>query len=147
MEITIVSICACLLLSIIFNFKIYSEIISLRIKNSELQGKIQKTEKEKEELVSIDPGDKALIPNYGLSHTTSGENFYVTYEVDIVEVSQDNVKVKAKNFTSNDKWAKDPSHKQAIILFMQDKWVSKKEIELIVDDQMRRDKKLQQILN
>ena len=55
--------------------------------------------------------------------------------------------VKAIEFTSNDKFAKDPKNKSSIINFLQNKWVSKKEIELIVDDQMRRDRKLQQILN
>ncbi len=147
MEISIICLVVCLLASIIFNFKIYSEISLLRSKNSDLENKILKTEKEKEELVSIDVGDKALMPDYGLSHTTSGENFSVTYEVEITEVSQESVKVKAIDFTSSDKWAKDPSHKQAIISFMQNKWIPKKEIELIVDEQMRRDKKLQQILN
>ena len=59
----------------------------------------------------------------------------------------DKVKVKAINFTSNDKFAKDSKNKSAIINFLQDKWVNKKDIELIIDDSMRRDRKLQQILN
>jgi hypothetical protein len=59
----------------------------------------------------------------------------------------DKVKVKAIDYTSNDKFAKDPKNKSSIINFLQSKWVSKKEIELIVDDSMRRDRKLQQILN
>ena len=61
--------------------------------------------------------------------------------------SMDKVKVKAVGFTSNDRFAKDPKNKSSIINFLQDKWVKKKDIELIVDDSMRRDRKLQQILN
>ena len=59
----------------------------------------------------------------------------------------DKVKVNAVDYTSNDKFAKDPNNRSSIINFLQNKWISKKEIELIVDDQMRRDRKLQQILN
>jgi hypothetical protein len=78
--------------------------------------------------------------------TDTKESFHVTYEVEIVEVSMDKVKVKAIDFTSNDKFARDPKHKSAIIDFMKDKWISKRDIELIVDDSMRRDAKLQEIL-
>ena len=59
----------------------------------------------------------------------------------------DKVKVKAIDYTSTDRFAKDPKNKSAIINFLQDKWVKKKDIELIIDDSMRRDRKLQQILS
>jgi hypothetical protein len=108
---------------------------------------VDKVNQAQEELVSIDPGDRAILPDYGLEHTETKENFHVTYEVEVLEVSMDKVKVKAINFTSNDKFAKDSKNKSAIINFLQDKWVNKKDIELIIDDSMRRDRKLQQILN
>lgn len=113
---------------------------------SSLKSELSKIKKDKEEITSIDPGDKAIIPNYGLRFTSTNESFEVTYEVEIVEVSMDKVKVKAVNFTSNDKAGKDPSNRQGIIDFMQNKWVSKRDIELVVDDQMRRDIKLKEIL-
>ena len=106
-----------------------------------------KTKKYQEDLVSIDPGDRALLPEYGLKTLDTNENFHVTYEIEITEVSIDKVKVNAVDYTSNDKFAKDPNNRSSIINFLQYKWISKKEIELIVDDQMRRDRKLQQILN
>ncbi len=59
----------------------------------------------------------------------------------------DKVKVKAIDYTSTDRFAKDPKNKSAIINFLQNKWVNKKDIELIIDDSMRRDRKLQQILS
>ena len=108
---------------------------------------VEKTKKSQEDLVSIDPGDRAILPDYGLKQVDTNESFEVTYEVEIVEVSMDKVKVKAVGFTSNDRFAKDPKNKSSIINFLQDKWVKKKDIELIVDDSMRRDRKLQQILN
>ena len=108
---------------------------------------VDKVNQAQEDLISIDPGDRAILPDYGLQHTDTKESFSVTYEVEVLEVSMDKVKVKAIDYTSTDKFAKDPKNKQAIINFLQDKWVSKDSIELIVDDSMRRDRKLQQILN
>lgn len=118
-----------------------------------MKNEVEKTKQEQEELVSIDVGDKAIIPNYGLTHTSKNaskrsnkEDFQVTYEVEIVEVSTKKVKVRAVNFTSTDKFARDPKNKHSIIQFLQDKWVDRKSIELLVDEQMRRDRKLKQIL-
>lgn len=111
-----------------------------------MKNEVEKTKQEQEELVSIDVGDKAIIPNYGLTHTDTKEDFQVTYEVEIVEVSTKKVKVRAVNFTSTDKFARNPKNKHSIIQFLQDKWVDRKSIELLVDEQMRRDRKLKQIL-
>ena len=142
------------LLSLIFIGKLYSKNLDLQKELSKMKSEVEWSKKEverankaQEELVSIDPGDKAIIPNYGLQHTETKEDFQVTYEVEIVEVSIEKVKVKAIDFTSSDKFARDPNHKQAIIQFLQNKWVNKKDIELIVDDSMRREAKLNQILN
>ena len=146
MEISLMILSFTLLLSIIFIQKLYTSNSKLKSENDKLMSEIEKSKKYKEELVSIDPGDRAIIPDYGLMKTDTKESFCVTYEVEIVEVSMDKVKVKAIDFTSNDKFGKDPNHKNAIIDFMKDKWIEKKDIELIVDNSMRRDAKLQKIL-
>ena len=117
------------------------ESVDSKVRQLEHQIKIQ------EELVSIEPGDKAILSNYGLSHKPTNESFTVTYEVEIVEVSTKKVKVNAIDYTSNDTFPSDPKNKKSIISFLQDTWVDRKSIELIVDDQMRREKKLNQILN
>jgi hypothetical protein len=135
------------LISLIFIGKLYSKNVNLQKEMANMKLTVDKVNQAQEELISIDAGDKAILPNYGLQHTETKEDFYVTYEVEIVEVSTEKVKVKAIDFTSSDKFARDPKHKQAIIQFLQNKWVNKKEIELIIDDSMRRDRKLQQILN
>lgn len=147
MELAVVVLSFTVLISLVFIGKLYSKNLDLQKELSNMKLQVDKVNQAQEELVSIDAGDKAILPNYGLQHTETKEDFYVTYEVEIVEVSTEKVKVKAIDFTSNDKFGRDPKNKQAIIQFLQSKWVNKKEIELIVDDSMRRDRKLKQILS
>lgn len=154
MEISLIVLSISLFVCLFFIGKLYSKNTDLQDEISKMKSEVEWSKKEverankaQEELVSIDPGDKAIIPNYGLQHTETKEDFQVTYEVEIIEVSTEKVKVKAINYTSTDSFAKDPKHKQAIINFLQDKWVNRKDIELIVDDSMRRDRKLKQILD
>jgi hypothetical protein len=147
MELAVVVLSFSVLISLVFIGKLYFNNIKLQVEMANMKLTVDKVNQAQEELVSIDPGDRAILPEYGLKTVDTNENFHVTYEVEITEVSMDKVKVKAIDFTSNDKFAKDPKNKSSIINFLQNKWVSKKEIELIVDDSMRRDRKLQQILN
>ena len=147
MELTLVVLSFSVLVSLVFIGFLYFKNVDLQKKMTDLKLEVKKTKKAQEDLVSIDPGDRALLPEYGLTTIDTNENFHVTYEIEITEVSMDKVKVNAVDYTSNDKFAKDPNNRSSIINFLQNKWVSKKEIELIVDDQMRRDRKLQQILN
>jgi len=55
------------------------------------------------------------------------------------------VKVRAVDFTSTDAIGRDPKNKAGIIEFMKDKWVNKKEIQLVVDDSIKRDIKLRKL--
>lgn len=146
MEIAVVVLSFSVLVSLCLIAFLYSRNLALQKVVSNMKSEVEKTKKDQEELVSIDVGDKAIIPNYGLTHTDTKEDFHVTYEVEVVEVSTKKVKVRAVSFTSNDKFARDPKNKQSIIHFLQDKWVDRKSIELLVDDQMHRDRKLKQIL-
>lgn len=86
-----------LILSIYNNKNYFFENKRLREENTELKLKLEKSEEEIDDIMSIDPGDKAIITNY------------------------------------------------AIIAFMQNKWVDKNRIDLIVDDSTRRDAKLKQL--
>jgi hypothetical protein len=147
MELALIVLSFTVLISLIFIGKLYSKNVILQKEMVNMKLTVDKVNQAQEELVSIDPGDRAILPEYGLKTVDTNENFHVTYEVEITEVSMDKVKVKAIDFTSNDKFAKDPKNKSSIINFLQNKWVNKKDIELIVDDSMRRDRKLQQILN
>jgi hypothetical protein len=147
MELTLVVLSFSVLVSLIFIGVLYFKNIDLQKEMTSLKLEVKKTKKSQEDLVSIDTGDRAILPEYGLKQIDTNESFHVTYEIEITEVSIDKVKVNAVDYTSNDKFAKDPNNRSSIINFLQNKWISKKEIELIVDDQMRRDRKLQQILN
>jgi hypothetical protein len=147
MELTLVVLSFSVLVSLIFIGVLYFKNIDLQKEMTSLKLEVKKTKKSQEDLVSIDTGDRAILPEYGLKQIDTNESFHVTYEIEITEVSIDKVKVNAVDYTSNDKFARDPNNRSSIINFLQNKWISKKEIELIVDDQMRRDRKLQQILN
>ena len=147
MELSLIVLSFSVLISLIFIGKLYLSNIGLQKEMANMKLEVEKTKKAQEDLISIDLGDRALLPEYGLKTLDTNESFHVTYEIEITEVSIDKVKVNAVDYTSNDKFAKDPNNRSSIINFLQNKWISKKEIELIVDDQMRRDRKLQQILN
>jgi len=150
MEISLIVLSFALLISLFFIGKLYSDNTNLRKEITGMISKVDEKVSQLEELVSIEPGDKAIIPNYGLCYnggTKEEQNFKVTYEIEILEVSTDKVKVKAIDFTSTDKVGRDPQNRQGIIDFMNKKWISRKDIELVVDDQMRRDRKINQILN
>jgi hypothetical protein len=118
----------------------------LQKENSKLKNDLEESEEEAEEILSIDPGDKAIIPDYGLAYREQNKkSFKVTYEVEIIEVSSQRVKVNAIDFTTSDAVAKDPNNRNGIINFMQNKWVNRSEIELLIDDSVRRDAKLRKI--
>ncbi len=146
MEITLFILSLSTLLSLIFIGFLFNKNIKLQREISEMKFAVEKVTKEQEELVSIDIGDKAIIPNYGLTYKDE-DSFKVTYEVEILEVSEDKVKVKSIDYTTTDKIARDPQIKPSILAFIDGKWIEKSTIELIVDEQMRRDRKLKQILN
>jgi hypothetical protein len=147
MELALIVLSFSVGISLVFIGFLYSKNVGLQKEMANMKLTVDKVNQAQEELVSIDPGDRAILPDYGLQQVDTKENFHVTYEVEVLEVSMDKVKVKAIDYTSTDKFAKDPKNKSSIINFLQNKWVDKKDIELIIDDSMRRDRKLQQILN
>jgi hypothetical protein len=147
MELALIVLSFSVGISLVFIGFLYHKNVELQKEMANMKLTVDKVNQAQEELVSIDTGDKAILPDYGLQQVDTKEYFHVTYEVEILEVSVDKVKVKAIDYTSNDKFAKDPNNKSSIINFLQNKWVDKDDIQLIIDDSMRRDRKLQQILN
>lgn len=114
-----------------------NSISSLRIQLNEFQSGERKT-------YSFLPGCKALLVDYGLS--LGKKSFKVNYEVEILEVTPNKLKVKAYNFTSYDAIGRDPSNKQAIIDFLKGHWVNKSSAQIILDDSHIREIKLNQML-
>ena len=121
-------------------FKIKNLNKSLVEKNSNLQTKVLGFK-------NYIPGRKGLLYNFALTQSSTKTDFKVTYEVEILEVSEDKVKVSAYDFTSTDSFARDPSNRSAIVGFFQNQWVPKKDVELLVDKSDVRDSKIEQILS
>jgi len=151
MEIAILILSITLFISIIFLGILFDKYSKLLTNYSDTVTSVKKEKEKLDKLVQIEPGDNAIIPNYGLQYTddSTGEDvitsFKVTYEVEIIEVAKGKVKVKANDFTSTDSIARDPKKKQGIIDFLQDKWVDKSSIELVMDAQKRRNIKLNEL--
>ena len=99
-----------LLISILF-------IISLdNVKSSVVREK-EKLDKERQKLdnlISIEPGDTCIIPDYHLIYNDENIKFKVTYEVEVVEVTKEKLKVNAISFTSNDSITRDPQKRNGI---------------------------------
>ena len=148
LKIILLVLTICLLLSLILLHRFYVEIGDLKNELYEIKNKNNEMEKFNEDLMLIEPGDKVIYPDYGLVKDSGGPNeksFKVTYELEVLDTSRDKVKVKAVDFTSTDAIGRDPQNKQGIIQFMDNKWVSKKDVELIVDESIKRDIKLRKL--
>ncbi len=147
-----------LLISILFIISLYDRFDKIRkeldnVKSSVVREK-EKLDKERQKLdnlISIEPGDTCIIPDYGLEHTDdySGNivktSFKVTYEVEVVEVTKEKLKVNAISFTSNDSITRDPQKRNGIIKFLQDTWVDRSSVELVMDTRKRRNIKLDEL--
>lgn len=130
---------------------IYKKLEGINIQSfqkiSELNNENLKLKRQLIDLRTIKPGSKGLLTEYGLTYTETKENFKVNYEVEVIEVTADKVKVQAFDFTSNDKVAKDPANRNGIIDFMKNRWIDKKEFKLMFDDSMRRQDKIDLLLD
>jgi len=134
------------LVSIIFSIVLFNKVIELNKDLTKAKLDLNKTMEDAQELVEIEAGDNAIVPNYGLM--TKGDNpvkFEVTYEVEILEVSVDSVKVKAFDYRSHDSYAKDPANKQSILNFMTGSWIKRNDVEILMDEKKRRSIKLNQL--
>ncbi len=144
-----------LILGNIYQYRRNNELVK---ELSDANIKAANTEKSKEDILGIDPGDRGILPSYNLTWTVTDSDgkekktsFVVTYEVEIVEVALKKLKLKAVNVIPVDnsatKLLMDPACKKDVISFMQNKWINRHEVELVVDDVKRRNDKLNKILN
>lgn len=139
-----------LLISILFIISLYDKCDTIRKELDNVKSSVFKEKQKLDNLVSIEPGDTCIIPDYRLTNTDETRNpiqinFGVTYEAEILEVSKDKLKVRAVNYTSNDKFPRDPKNRKGIIDFLQDKWVDKSIVELVIDTRKRRNIKLDEL--
>ena len=127
---------------------LFSTIKNLKSQLKESNDKLNKQKEKEKSFLKFYIGAKALLNDFQLAHTDSANkktSFTVDYEVEIVDISETQIKVKAVNFNGNDSWSRDPQHKQGIIAFMQDKWISKKDAQLIMDEAHNRQVKLEEL--
>ena len=134
------------LISIVFSMILFTKVLELNKELDKAKLDLNKTKEDAQELVEIEVGDNAIVPNYGLS--TKGDKpvtFEVTYEVEILEVSVDSVKVKAVDYKSHDSYANDPTNKQAILNFINGSWLKRHNVEILMDERKKRSIKLNQL--
>jgi hypothetical protein len=139
-----------LFLSVIFLGILFTKNVELQNKLNETLSKMEKEKKNLDKLIEIEPGDTGIIPNYGLMNTDKNRTpveirYSVTYEVEIIEVAKDKLKVRATDYTSTDRYPRDPKNRKSIIDFLQDKWVDKNSVELVMDVKKRRNIKLAEL--
>ena len=165
LQIAVFVLAICLLASLIGIVTLYSKCEEIRVEKDKISKEKDKIKKEKDkvqreldnalkkDLIEIEPGHKVIYPDYGLTWTDTDkdgnkmkpESFKVTYELEVLEVTETRIKVKAVDFTSMDQIGKDAARKPGIFQFMKDKWVEKNQVQLIVDDSVKRDLKLKQL--
>jgi hypothetical protein len=122
-------------------------------KNTTLQKELDSAKKvvvKEKDIFDIMPGDTGIIKDYGIVNTNPNRDpvkieYKVTYEVTILEVSKDSVKVTATDFSSFDIYPRDPNNRPSIIKFMKEKWVDKRIVEIVVDQKKIRDRKLSEL--
>jgi len=125
--------------------RIEKERIDLSSRSEFLSGRIKR-------LMGIKVGDIGIIVNFPLVNGQGTKNefkYEVDYEVEILMVTEDKCKVRALSFrTSNSKINSDlAGNTPSILSIIDDRWVSREKIELIIDDRVRRDIKLDEILD
>ena len=132
---------------VILLFIIYGMFINIKkltSEVSELKNKISQQNQKQKSLLKFYIGSKALLNDYSLIADKKTE-FTVDYEVEVVDISETEIKVKALNFVGNDSFSRDPQNRQSIISFLQDKWISKNEAQLILDESYSRQSKLEEL--
>lgn len=132
-----------LLISISLCYKFYNKIVDLEelLYKSKNELEIAKRDKDnarkdRDNFIAIKVGDKVLH-DASLTHTDKATNnvtsFKLLYELEVIEVSRNKLKVKALDYTSNDSFPRDPANKQSLITYMTNKWIDKVEAQPIIN--------------
>lgn len=107
---------------------------------SDSEEKAKMAIKQREDYVRIIKDDKVLYPNYSLSWVdrTPKVDFTVTYECDVLEVSEKKAKIRPYSVSSTDKRFNDMSEDDklsptGVMRHIHEKWVDLNKLELIID--------------
>jgi len=144
-NLTIIILSSIILILVIFNIVQFNRNAKLVDKNNQLGSKVKEVESD----FKVQVGSRGVIPNFPLVNNNTNHEYKVDYVIEILEVGETMLKVKSNEFTSNDAYARDPKNKQMIldVLNVSNPWVKMDEVELLYDDTMRRNNKLEQLLD
>lgn len=114
-----------------------------------LKSQLSHSEKRRKNLLSLNKGERALIPGYSLTFgrgTKDEIDFKAYVECDVIEVTDKKIKVVPyRVITDNNEVNADQSKLQGIIDFLKDKWVDISDVQPILDTQVRREDKLEEL--
>ncbi len=149
LTIVIMCLAAALVISVITISNLLDRNNILQMAVDSAKKEVEYTKKE-QNIFDIMPGDTGIIKNYGIVNTNPNRDpvkieYTVTYEVTILEVSKDSVKVTATDFSSFDPFARDSANRKGIMDFMKEKWIEKRKVEIVVDQKKIRDRKLSEL--
>lgn len=132
---------------IVYISSLNRDINTLRSKLETANSKIEKYKNHEKKEVSEKYyiGSKVLYPEYQLVQTSTDKVFFVDYELEIIDISEDKVKVKSIDFQGYEKIGRDPFNRTDILEFINNKWVSKKSIKIIRDESFKRNLKLNEL--
>ena len=122
-----------------------SNVDKLISENVGLRQLIEQLNKSKTSLLMINKGDRVLSKQ-NMVHKPTDTHFDVLYEVVVTDISATQLKVNATSFQSTHEWPNETKNKQAVIGYLQNKWVDRSECELILNTQHIRDAKLDDLL-
>ncbi len=107
------------------------------------------SEKRRKNLLSLNKGERALIPGYSLTFgrgTKDEIDFKAYVECDVIEVTDKKIKVVPyRVITDSNEVNADQSKLQGIIDFLKDKWIDISDVQPILDTQVRREDKLEEL--
>lgn len=135
-----------IVLIVSFILSLYHFVIILNLKKR--VSKIEKKSKAKP-LPEIEIGNRVLH-SARIKPSGAGDDllFNVLYEVEVISLTSNKAKVRGIGFKcmSSSAFGQDPINAKAILKFIDDTWLDISSLELVLDDSVRRDKKINSIL-
>lgn len=106
--------------------------------------KLTKENKKIKSILDFTCYSKAIV-KYSLQESKTSKQFYVLYEVTILETSTNRIKVAVIDFYTDNKVGNDPNNRVEVIRHLDNKWVDKSLAEPVIDVVKLRDLKLTEI--
>jgi hypothetical protein len=131
------------------NIKLRNEIFKLKDEISSLKNDVLRKESRIKNILGINKGQIALLTQelFFKKGLVGEKKFVAYYEVEILEVTDYKVKVIANNvITDNNSINNNQSEISSLITYIENKWISRSDIEPLLDKQTIREDKLSELL-